>query len=237
MKGSRMLAGGAVLLSVLLSACAVSAGDASLPQASAGGGTEAVSATVSAPSEEEAPVSSDPSEEAPAEEDPDAPEEDPEDDESTGKYITFMCAEVDISDEDVQKAGGLPEENQCFVIHSEEELRAFAEKYEETYFLSHVDAGETFAQASADMNEGFFESNNVVITAQRYKKSDGITLWEVYEGGGCTMIDIYKNEPADEREAGYILYLVSGSKKRMGLNGVTLNFFPAGSYLSEESEE
>ncbi len=235
---SRPIPGEESLFNASSEAAAVSSEPSSGTPASSAASDAASSAPSSAPEETSAPdeAASAPEEDSTPPEESSA-EESPAEEGLAGKSIPFTATEVNISDEAMQKADGLLDDKLSYLIHSVEELQRFFDEYADKYSLKDVDAGENFLQASSEMNEEFFKEYNVIIVVQRYKKSDGITVWEVYDGGSSTMIDIYKNAPESEAEAGYTLFLLSGAKDRMGINGVTLNLFPAGAYLSSEPAE
>ncbi len=151
----------------------------------------------------------------------------------------FEVAMVDVADAGVQAeylfAGG--KDHAAFLIRSAEQLRQFANDYREICSLDAVDSGVTFEEAASQKDEAFFQDNFLVITVEKYRKSDSVELFDLRSGSSGVVVDMYKNLPENEAQTGYMLFLASGSSDKLKVEAVSERVFPAEGYVGEEEDE
>ena len=148
------------------------------------------------------------------------------------KYVSTSQLTVDISDKEM---ASFKEDMTLAFLTSTKEFEDWYNAGKDKYSLEKTDSGKTFSELTEGFNDVFFQSSNVLVIVQSYDKDAGIEIGDTHNESDGTYIDIYKNKPASDDKAAYVLNISIYNKEEVSQQPQA-KVYPAGELYTDESD-
>ena len=148
------------------------------------------------------------------------------------KYVATTQMVVDLSD---QAMGNTGETLRLAFLTSKKELDDYYASNKEKYALDKTDSGSDFQTTVKDLNDVFFEKNNVLLIVQSYDKDKGIEIGDTYIEDKGAVIDVYKENPRAPDKTAYIMNVICYQKEDVPRMPEIKQLAPGG-MVTEESD-
>lgn len=105
-----------------------------------------------------------------------------------------------------------------YCITSEDELKSFISTNTKSYSLTTEHTNDdyinktSFVNETKDMDDAYFNSNDILVVVTSYKKDTECDIGEIYEKDGVINIDLSIEEPAFTDAAAYVTFIIPSPK-------------------------